>query len=163
MNTSSSKSIITSERRLSATKKVDKIVLKETKYIAAFVLILSVLMQAVFLIIGKWNYTVLLGNLLSGAAAVGNFFLMGLTVQAAINKEEKEAKNMVKLSQSGRLLLLFTAAAIGVLAPCFNIWSSIIPLFFPRIAVALRPLFMKKEQTDTAAVQQTEGVNNNEE
>lgn len=54
-------------------KKVDKTVLRETGYIALFVILLSVLMQAVFLIIGKWDYTVLLGNLLS-AAAVGNFF-----------------------------------------------------------------------------------------
>lgn len=142
-------------------KKVDKTVLHETGYIAVFVLIFSTLMQAVFLIIGKWDYTVLLGNLFSGAVAVGNFFLMGLTVQAAVNKEEKQAKNMIKLSQSGRMLLLFAAAAIGVLLPCFNTWISILPLFFPRIAIALRPLFLKREQTDKAEIQ--EGVRENEE
>lgn len=142
-------------------KKVDKTVLKETKYIAAFVLIFSVLMEAIFLIIGRWDYKVLLGNLLSGAAAVGNFFLMGLTVQVAVKKEEKNAKNMMKLSQSGRMLLLFAAAAIGVLAPCFNTWTSIIPLFFPRIAIAFRPLFLKREQGKQIEVQ--EGVNNSEE
>lgn len=139
-------------------KKVDKTVLKETRYIAAFVLIFSALMQAVFLIIGKWDYTVLLGNLLGAAAAVGNFFLMGLTVQAAVLKEEKQAKNMIKLSQSGRLLLQAAAAALVVLLPCFNIWSGLIPLFFPRVAVAFRPLFMKKEQANSAQ----RGVNNNE-
>ena len=41
-------------------KKVDPVVMKETRYIAITVLILSALMQAVFLIIGQWNYTVLL-------------------------------------------------------------------------------------------------------
>ena len=56
--------------------KVDKTVLKETKYIAAVTVILSVLLQAVFLIIHKWNYTVLLGNVLGAAAATGNFFLI---------------------------------------------------------------------------------------
>ena len=135
-------------------KKVDKTVLRETGYIAVFVLIFSMLMQAVILIIGKWNYTALLGNLLGGAASVGNFFLMGLTVQKAVGKEEKDAKNMMKLSQSGRMLFLFAAAAVGVLLPCFNTWTSIIPLFFPRIAIALRPLFLKKQQSDKAAVQE---------
>ena len=142
-------------------KKVDQTVLRETGYIAAFVLIFSVLMQAVFLVIGKWDYTVLLGNLFSGTVAVGNFFLMGFTVQTAVNKEEKQAKNMMRLSQSGRLLLLFAAAAIGVFLPCFNTWASILPLFFPRIALALRPLFLKKEQADKAEVQ--EGVRENDE
>ena len=61
--------------------KIDKTVIKETKYIASFVIIFSVLMQAVFLIIGKWDYTVLIGNLWGIIIAVGNFFVMGLFVQ----------------------------------------------------------------------------------
>ena len=55
-------------------KKIDATVLKETKYILFWALILSALMQAVFLIIRQWDYTVLLGNLLSGGSAVLNFF-----------------------------------------------------------------------------------------
>lgn len=47
--------------------KIDATVRRETIYIAVWVGILSLLMEAVFLIIGKWDYTVLLGNLLSGA------------------------------------------------------------------------------------------------
>ena len=35
--------------------KIDKTVLKETKYIACWVLFLSMIAEAVFLIIGKWN------------------------------------------------------------------------------------------------------------
>ena len=67
--------------------KVDKTVAKETEYIAFFSVVLSVLMQAVFLIIGKWNYTVLLGNIWGIIIAVGNFFVMGLFVQKAVNFE----------------------------------------------------------------------------
>lgn len=129
-------------------KKVDKTVLKETRYIASFVLIFSVLTQAIFLIIGKWNYTVLLGNILSGAVAILNFFLMGITVQAAVNKEDKEARGTMKMSQSLRTLLLFAAAALGVLLPCFHTVTSLIPLFFPRIAIAFKPLFLNREKED---------------
>ena len=72
--------------------KVDKTVKKETLYIAALSGVLSLLMQAVFLVIGQWHFSVFLGNLWGYAAAVGNFFLMGLTVQKAVLKDEEEAK-----------------------------------------------------------------------
>lgn len=126
-------------------KKIDPTVLKETGYIATMVFIFSLLLQSVFLIIGKWDYTVLTGNILGFVAAVGNFFLMGLSVQSALGKDEKDAKNTMKLSQSLRLLLLFIIALVGYLVPVFNILAVLIPFLFPRIAVALRPLFMKKK------------------
>ena len=126
-------------------QKIDKTILKETAYISAVSLILSVLMQAVFLIFSFWDYTVILGNLLGLTASVGNFFLMGLTIQKALTKEEeKEARNLIKLSQSGRLMLLFGVAAIGCLIPVFHSIATVIPYLFPRIAVMLRPLFSKK-------------------
>ena len=124
--------------------KIDSTVLRETKYIAAFVAILSLLMQSVFLVAGIWNYTVLLGNILGFASATGNFLLMGITVQKAVEKEEKEAKNLMKLSQSLRLLMMFVVALIGYLLPFFNTVTVIIPFLFPRIAIAVRPLFNKE-------------------
>ncbi len=126
-------------------KKIDPTVLKETGYIATMVFLFSLLLQSVFLIIGKWDYTVLLGNILGFVAAVGNFFLMGLSVQSSLSKEEKDAKSLMKVSQSLRLLLLFIIALVGYLVPVFNTLAVLIPFLFPRIAVALRPLFMKKK------------------
>ncbi|MBQ3528282.1 MAG: hypothetical protein IJA52_07020 [Clostridia bacterium] len=121
-------------------KKIDQVIIRETIYISAFVLVFSVLMQSVFLVIDKWNTTVLFGNILGALAAIGNFFLMGLTVQASLEKEEKEAKNLIKVSQTGRLFLLFGVALVGYLLPCFNIIATVLPFLFPRIAVMLRPL-----------------------
>ena len=125
-------------------QRIDKTVLRETVYISVISLLLSVLMQAVFLIAGFWDYKVLLGNLLGLSASVGNFLLMGITVQKALVKEEKEAKNLIKLSQSGRLMLLFGIAAVGCLVHVFNSVATVIPYLFPRVAVMLRPLFSKK-------------------
>lgn len=101
-------------------KKIDSTVVHETKFIALSVIFFSAVTELIFLIIGKWDYTVLLGNLLSGSAAVLNFLLMGITVQSALDREEKSAKAAMKLSQNLRLLMLFAAAAVGVLLPCFN-------------------------------------------
>ena len=126
-------------------KKIDATILKETKYIAVWTFILSILLQAVFLIIGKWDFKVLWGNLLSGVFAVLNFFLMGITVQISIKKDEKDAKTTMKFSQTFRNLMLLAVAAVGILLKVFNNWAVIIPLFFPRIAISLRPLFDKKK------------------
>ena len=73
-------------------KRIDKTVIRETLYIFLFTVILSTLMEAVFLCFGKWSVWVLFGNLIGVFAATGNFFLMGLTVQSALGKEEKDAK-----------------------------------------------------------------------
>lgn len=126
-------------------KKIDSTVLKETGFVVLITLILSLLMQSIFLIIGKWHYTVLLGNLLGGTCAVGNFFLMGLTVQSALGLEIKEAKNRMKLSQTLRTLLMFIIAVIGYTIPIFNILAVIIPYLFPRVAVSIRAISVKKQ------------------
>ena len=125
--------------------KVDKTVIKETKYIASFVLILSVLMQAVFLMISKWDYTVLIGNLWGIIIAVGNFFVMGLFVQKAVTQDEKDARQTVKASQSLRFAGIFVLAVIGILVPFLNSIAVVIPLVFPRIAIMLRPLMNKNQ------------------
>ena len=124
-------------------KKVDPTVKAETRYIALVVLILLALMEAVFLIIGKWDYTVLLGGLYGAAIAVGNFFLMGLTVQKCLTLEPDEAKKRMKLSQQGRLMLMLVLCMIGAALPCFNTMALLVPQFFPRIGVTIRGLTMK--------------------
>ena len=127
-------------------KKIDATVIKETKFVAAMTLILSVLMQAVFLIIGKWNVTVLWGNLLGAGAAVGNFFLLGLTVQSALGLEENDARSRIKLSQMLRNLMLFVVAVIGYAFAIFHLIAVIIPFLFPRIAVMIRSISIKKQE-----------------
>ena len=126
-------------------KNVDKVVLKETRFIAVFVLLCSLLMQAVFLVIGMWDYTVLLGNLLGAALAVGNFFLMGLTVQHCLTMEPDEARKRMKLSQQGRMLMLLVLCVIGGVLPFLNTIAVLIPQLFPRIGVTIRGLTMKDQ------------------
>lgn len=124
-------------------KKTDPTVKRETLYIAYSVIIFSVLIQAVYLIINRWDYTVLLGNILSGSVSVLNFFLMGRTIQSATEKDQKGAKSTMKASQSLRLFMMFIALVLGVVLPCFDTVTSIIPIFIPRIAIMLRPIFDK--------------------
>ncbi len=124
-------------------KKVDPTVLKETRFIAVVTLILSALMQAVFLIAGAWNISVLWGNLWGAAVAVGNFFLMGLTVQKCLTLEVSDAQKKMKLSQQGRLLMLLILCMIGAAVPFMNTIAVLIPQLFPRLGVMLRGLTLK--------------------
>lgn len=116
---------------------VNKTVIRETKYIALWVVLLSAAEQAFFLISGMWDYTVLLGNIFGGLAAVLNFLFMGLTVQRAVSREEKEAALLMRLSQTMRNVMLVIVGILAVTLPFFNGFAAIIPLFFPRIAIAL--------------------------
>ncbi len=131
-------------------KKIDRIVLRETLFVAAGSALLSILMNAVFLVIGKWDLTVLFGTLLGYAASVLNFFLMGITVQNSVGKEEKTIKTTVRFSMVFReLLMLGIAVAAYFLKGVFNIIPLLIAYFFPRIVVMFRPKFkLKGEDND---------------
>ena len=122
-----------------AIMRLDPVVRKETAYVAVWVAIAILPVQAVFLIGGWWTLPVLLGSLLGSLTAVGNVLMVGLMVQKAVTQTEKQAKNTVRLSQGGRLLL---QGLILVLAAClprvFNLWAAAIPLLVPRIAVSVR-------------------------
>lgn len=118
--------------------RMDPVVRKETGYITLWVAVAILPVQVVFWLLGRWDYTVLLGSLLGSATAVGNFLLMCLMVQKAVTQTQKQAKNTVRLSQSGRLMMQGLMLALAAVLPCFNLWSAAIPLLVPRIAVGFR-------------------------
>ena len=132
-----------------AVMKVDQTVLKETTYVAVWTIVLSLLMQAVFLFLHKWDYTVLLGNLWGGAVSVLNFFCMGLFIQKAVNTDQDEARKIIKLSHSLRTLALFVLVVIGVWLPCFSPLAVILSLFFSRIGIFIKAFQLKQTKEAT--------------
>lgn len=121
--------------------KINSTVLNETKYIAVFSFILSLIMQAVFLIVlRRFDYTAVLGNILGLIIGVGNFFFMGIGIQNAVEKDEKGAKNVLRISQTLRFFGIFVFAMLGILLDCFNSISVLVPIFFPRIAIAAKQI-----------------------
>lgn len=131
--------------------RIDPAVKKETLYILGTSILLSVVMELVFWLTGHMDYTVPLGNLLGVGISVLNFFLMGLTIQRSIGLDEKAASDKLKLSQMLRMLMVVALTAVGVGLPCFHALAVVIPLFFPRLAIAVRPLLDKdlQSQPDT--------------
>ena len=144
--------------------KIEPAVTAETKKVAAGTLILTALMISVFLVIGKFDLTVLLGAALGCAVGIGNFFLLALTVQhltgsmPALPRQEEEetdgetpekeqrrplspearaAGRKMQLSFILRLLLIGLTAVIALKAPVFHPWASLIPLLFPNLVISL--------------------------
>ena len=138
--------------------KIDPAVKKETGYIAFWVVLLSVLMQAVFLIIRQWNLSVLLGNLGGAAAAVGSFLVLAVTVSKAVSSgKPEEAAKRVKASAGLRLIGMggLCALLIGVFHT--NVYATVIPLLFPRIGLMFRPMIDRKRSAKTPDAPDTEG------
>ena len=132
---------------------MDPAVRKETGYIAVWVVLLSLVMEAVFLLLGKWELSVLFGNLGGAAVAIGNFFLMALIATRVMNRavehgKPEEAVTKVKATAMARLLGCLGLCVILIAVFKTNVYATLIPLLFPRIAIAFRPLIDRKRGTE---------------
>lgn len=124
--------------------KLDPTVRKETEYIAVWVIALSLLMEAVFLLIGKWTPAVLWGNLTGAAAAVGNYLLLGITVAKAASGPADKVALRVRSSMTARMLGTAAVCALAIGLFHTDVYATVIPLLFPRVGIAFRPLVDRK-------------------
>ena len=136
--------------------KVSSAVWKETVHVAAGVLIGDLIMLAVFFALKKLDYTVLLGALLGSVAAIGNFFVMGLSIQKAMDDPDN-AKKLVQRSYTLRMIAMAAIMIVGFVLPWFHKVAVVIPILLPGITIqAMRLLGLYKpeqeggEQTDEA-------------
>lgn len=117
---------------------LDPAVKRDVLFIAKVVAVLTVLMEAVFLIIGQWDITVLFGGMLGAGAGLVNFVLMARGVQKAVERDTKEASGMMKTSQSLRMVMLLVIGVIAALLPnVFDLVSFLLPLLFPSVGARL--------------------------
>ena len=134
--------------------KLDPVVRKETAYAATWVAALSLVMEAAFLVLKRWSGAVLAGNLIGAGAAVGNYLLLGITVAKAAGGPPEKVAMKVRSSMTARMLgqAVICAAAMGILKT--NVYATILPLLFPRIGIAFRPMIDQK-RGKTAETDQT--------
>lgn len=122
--------------------KIDETVKKETAYVAVAEAILIAIMLAVYLIISKFTLNVLFAALTSGAVAVLNFFVMGLTVQKAVTvDDDSDRRKLIRASQLVRLLVMGVVVIVCAVFPKFDIFALFIPLFFPRLFAQARGIY----------------------
>ena len=140
---------------------------QETLKIAVGTAILACVMVLVFVLAGRFDISVIWGALLGVASAVGNFFLMALSVQQAaermngaqvaplpaegdeeppLSDEAKQARQRMQLSYTGRMLLLAGIAIVAVLVPGINALACILCLLFPRMVIFAEGIFRKPKK-----------------
>ena len=114
---------------------------KEIKRIAVGTGICDLILLAVFFVLSlegivRFDYTVFLGALGGSVVAVLNFTVMCLTIQKAVDIEEKkQMKAFIQGSYNGRLLLQAGWIVAAFLIPHLQVVAAAVPLLFPNLII----------------------------
>ena len=125
----------------------------DTVWLAIGEAIVAALISVVFLLIGKFNYSVVTGAVLGGAVTVINFLILSVGINRAINKfveergdgemDEEEAdkyakehgmtvQNAMMKSYMLRMFLMIGALVLAGITGWFDIIATVIPLLMYR-------------------------------
>lgn len=116
---------------------------KQVKNIALYNLALTAILNVVFFALQNWDYTVLLGSLFGYIVSVVNFLFLGISIQKAMDKEQKQAQTYMQSTYMGRMAFTAVMVVIAMNLPFFNWLSAAIPLVFTRISI-MAMNFIKK-------------------
>lgn len=128
-----------------------RVIYRETLFVLAGSLVLSLVMELVFLLLGRWRPAVLYGNLLTVFATTLNYYLMcrALLRAVAAGGDENNVKARMKASATGRMLLLGLIVAGGCYASVrwntVDLWATLIPLLFVRLTLFVRSRMIARE------------------
>lgn len=124
-----------------------KIVLRQTAIVAIGELVCSGVMVGVFAALGHFHRNVLWSALAGSTLMTANYFFMAITVSLAADRAEKEqvreAKKMVQLSSTVRLLCMGIILLAGIKLGA-NVIALVLPLAFLRPILMLTEFFRKK-------------------
>lgn len=124
-----------------------KIVYKETAIVAVGELICCALMVGVFAALGYFQMNVLWGALAGAGVMTANYFFMAVTVSLAADKAQqgqtKQAKQMVQISSTVRLILMGIVLVAGIKLGA-NVIALALPLVFVRPILMVAEFFRKK-------------------
>lgn len=123
--------------------KLQPAVKKETLHVILYCVIGTAVMWLVFPLLCyffpdtmKFDYKVFVGGILGSLVAILNFFLMAITVQkVAATEDEGQARSLMKLSYSRRLILQIAWIVIAIFAPIVQPVAGILPLLFPGMGI----------------------------
>jgi hypothetical protein len=124
-----------------------KFILNKTATIALGQALCVAAMIGIFVLLGYYDRSVLLGGIFGGIIATGNFFVMAVSADLAADRAEKGNTNagqaLVKASYFGRLavmaILLFALVKSGL---C-HVLAAVLPLIFNRPILTLSEFFGK--------------------
>lgn len=125
-----------------------KYIRRETLFIAAGELLLVGIMMAVFAIVGKFDWTVLVGGLAGGALTVLNFYIMALNAVSASDKAVKQditgGKALMHFSYIARYVVIFAVLCVLAITKTGHPIACALPLVFIQPVIYIREFFKKK-------------------
>ena len=125
----------------------------DTVWLALGEVCVAALVSAVFLLLGKFNYTVVTGAALGGAVTVVNFLILSVGINRAISRyidgrgdkemDEEEAERYAQQNGGAvqtamlksymfRMLLMVGSLVLAGISGWFNIIATVIPLLMYR-------------------------------
>ncbi len=124
-----------------------KYVLKETGIVALGQAVGVGAMLLIFALLDHFGKSVLLGGIVGGLVATANFFFMAMFAMLAADKAEAQdvagGQKIVKLSQLGRLLVMFVVFFAFAKSGLGNVFAMIVPLLFVRPTLYIGEFFRK--------------------
>lgn len=128
-----------------------KFVLQQSGIILAGELVCSAVMVGIFVLLGKYDTSVLLGALFGSILAAANFFFMAIGAMIAADKAEaqnvKGGQATIHSSYMLRMVLLFIIMFALIKSGLCNTIALVIPLAFPRLILTLSEFFRKQGET----------------
>jgi hypothetical protein len=104
-------------------------------------------MISVFALLGKFDRSVLLGGILGGIIAVGNFFALAVCADLASDKAEKGdikgGQALVRISYIGRLAVIAVLLFALVKSGACHVLAAVLPLVFTRPILTISEFFRK--------------------
>lgn len=116
-----------------------KMVMKETKHIVLGVLVMDVIMCLVFIVLKKFDLSVVYGAIIGTVFAVANFAYLGLCVIKAVEMGDK-GKGYLQRTYIIRVLLNCACVVLAAKLEQVNIVAGVIPLFMPRATIYIMQL-----------------------
>ena len=125
-----------------------KIVMKETAIVAAGEVLCVALMCGVYALLGKFGISVLLGGLVGGLLATGNFFFLAVVATLAADRAQAQdvqgGQKLMKSSYPIRLLAMAVVLILCAKSGIFDVIALVLPLVFVRPILTIAEFFRKK-------------------
>jgi len=116
--------------------KLDKEVIHENRKMALGCAVCSVIVAAVFAVIGKFDLSVALGALVGWLLSFGNFFFMSLGVVKALETgDENAAKLKMHSSYIARTVVMLAVMAVSIIVDFIHWVPVVVSVFYPRIVI----------------------------
>ena len=125
-----------------------KEVLRQTGIVALGEAVGVAAMIGIFALLGQYNGSVLLGGIVGGLVAAGNFFAMAITVNIAADKAKDQnvqgGQATIKSSYLLRMVLMFVILFAFAKSGLCNAIALVVPLLFVRLTLTVAEFFRRK-------------------